>query len=65
MYRIAEFERRKYSLINRLEDKFDDGEGDLLVAETEDLINDLMWDLEEKTEEVEELNNYIDKLRGW
>lgn len=63
MSKVLGYERRKSMLLDKLERVLIDGNNDALISEVEDLLNDVIWDLEEKEEEIEELNEYLDDLR--
>ena len=63
MNKVYEFEKRKYRVLEELNNILDGKDYDCLYNEIEDLLNSVIWELEEKEAEIEELNEYIDELR--
>ena len=63
MSKVLGYTRRKNIILDKLEMVLIDGCNDALLNEVEDLLDEVIWELEEKEEEIEELNSYLDDLR--
>lgn len=63
MSKVYEFEKRKYRVLEELNRVLDGKDYDCIYNETEDLLNSIIWELEEKEAEIEELNEHIDEIR--
>lgn len=63
MSKVLSYKERQSKILDKLAEVLIDGNNDFILSEIEDLLDDVIYDLEEKEEEIEELNNYLDDCR--